>query len=79
MTSCGTRGAPCSPATRGRVIRTRRARCGFVSRPLGPDVTAEAAFNDVKTVLEFLLTAEAQLAEAQLAEAVGLEAGPGED
>ena len=50
-----------------------------MSRPLGPDVTAEAAFNDVKTVLEFLLTAEAQLAEAQLAEAVGLEAGPGED
>ncbi len=36
----------------------------FVSRALGPDVTAETAFNDVKTVLEFLLTVEAQLAEA---------------
>ncbi|MGE0399462.1 MAG: hypothetical protein AB7T06_22300 [Kofleriaceae bacterium] len=36
----------------------------FVSRALGPDVTAETAFNDVKTVLEFLLTIEAQLAEA---------------
>ncbi len=46
----------------------------FVSRPLGAEVTAEAAFNDVKTVLEFLLTAESQLAEA-----VGLDAGPDED
>lgn len=46
----------------------------FVSRPLAVDVTAETAFNDVKTVLEFLLTAEAQLAEA-----VGMDAGPGED
>jgi hypothetical protein len=46
----------------------------FVSRPLSADVTAEAAFNDVKTVLEFLLTAESQFAEA-----VGLDSGPGED
>ena len=46
----------------------------FVSRPLGADVTAEAAFNDVKVVLEFLLTTESQLAEA-----VGLDAGPGDD
>lgn len=46
----------------------------FASRPLGADVTAEVAFNDVKTVLEFLLTAESQLAEA-----VGLDAGPGDD
>lgn len=46
----------------------------FVSRPLGPDVTAEAAFNDVKLVLEFVLTAESQLAEA-----VGLDAAPGEE
>jgi len=46
----------------------------FVSRPLSAEVTAEAAFNDVKTVLEFLLTAESQFAEA-----VGLDAGPGED
>src|SRR5262245_47478798 len=36
----------------------------FVSRPLNVDVTAESAFNDVKTVLEFLLTVEAQLGEA---------------
>ncbi len=36
----------------------------FVSRPLGSELTAESAFNDVKTVLEFLLTVESQLAEA---------------
>lgn len=46
----------------------------FVSRPLGSEVTAETAFNDVKTVLEFLLTVESSLAEA-----VGLDAGPGEE
>lgn len=46
----------------------------FVSRALGPEVTAETAFNDVKTVLEFLLTVEASLGEA-----VGLDVGPGEE
>ena len=46
----------------------------FAARPLAPDVTAEAAFNDVKAVLEFLLTVETPLAEA-----VGLDALPGED
>jgi hypothetical protein len=37
-------------------------------------VTAEVAFNDVKAVLEFLLTTESALADA-----VGLDAGPGEE
>lgn len=46
----------------------------FVSRPIGIDVTAETAFNDVKTVLEFLMTVETQLAEA-----VGLDSGSGDD
>lgn len=46
----------------------------FVSRPLSNDVTAETAFNDVKLVLEFLLTAEAVLGEA-----VGLDPAPGEE
>jgi hypothetical protein len=41
----------------------------FLSRPITPELTAEAAFNDIKQVLEFLLTAEAALAEA-----VGLDA-----
>ncbi len=46
----------------------------FVSRPLGPEVTAETAFNDVKTVLEFLLSAETALGEA-----VGLDPTPGDE
>lgn len=46
----------------------------FVSRALSSDVTAETAFNDVKTVLEFLLTVESQLADA-----VGLDVAPGDE
>ena len=41
----------------------------FLARPLNAEVTAEVAFNDAKSVLEFLLTAEAGLADA-----VGLDA-----
>lgn len=36
----------------------------FVSRPLGPELTAEVAYNDTKTLLEFLLTTEPSLGEA---------------
>lgn len=46
----------------------------FLSRPISPELTAETAFNDVKSVLEFLMTAENALAEA-----IGLEAAPGEE
>jgi hypothetical protein len=42
----------------------------FLCRPIGGDLTAEVAFNDAKSVLEFLMTTEAQLADA-----VGLDAG----
>jgi len=42
----------------------------FVSRAIAPELTAELAFNDTKSVLEFLLTTEAGLADA-----VGLDAG----
>jgi hypothetical protein len=35
----------------------------FFSRPLSAEVTAETAFNDVKSVLEFLLTIESALSE----------------
>lgn len=41
----------------------------FVTRPPSVELTAETAFNDTKTVLEFLLTTETALAEA-----VGLDA-----
>jgi hypothetical protein len=36
----------------------------FVSRALGAELTAEVAYNDTKTVLEFLLTTETGLGEA---------------
>jgi hypothetical protein len=42
----------------------------FASRPVGPELTAETAFNDTKAILEFLLTTEAALGEA-----VGFDAG----
>jgi hypothetical protein len=43
----------------------------FVLRPLSAEVTAETAFNDVKNVLEFLLTVESSLADAVGLDAVG--------
>ena len=46
----------------------------FVSRPLALEVTAETAFNDVKTVLEFLLAIEPSLGAG-----VGLDPSPGEE
>ena len=36
----------------------------FLSRPISAELTAEAAFNDAKNVLEFLMTTEASLADA---------------
>jgi hypothetical protein len=46
----------------------------FISRAIAADLTAEIAYNDVKAVLEFLLSIENALAEP-----IGLEAAPGED
>lgn len=57
------------PNTVGARHQDKANTIRFVSRPIGSDVTAETAFNDVKAVLEFLLTVETQLADA-----VGLEA-----
>ncbi len=57
------------PNTLGARHQDKANTIKFVSRPIGTDVTAETAFNDVKAVLEFLLTVETQLADA-----VGLEA-----
>ena len=57
------------PNTVGARHQDKANTIRFVSRPIGFDVTAETAFNDVKAVLEFLLTVETQLADA-----VGLEA-----
>jgi hypothetical protein len=46
----------------------------FVSRPLDSELKPETAFNDVKSVLEFLLTADGPLAEA-----VGVDPLPGDE
>jgi hypothetical protein len=62
------------PSYAGARHQDRANTVRFVSRALGPEVTAETAFNDVKTVLEFLLTVEAQLGEA-----VGLDVVPGDE
>jgi hypothetical protein len=62
------------PSTPGARHQDKANTVRFVSRPIGPEVTAETAFNDVKTVLEFLLTIEGPLGEA-----VGLDAVPGEE
>jgi hypothetical protein len=62
------------PSYAGARHQDRANTVRFVSRALGPEVTAEAAFNDVKTVLEFLLGVEVQLGEA-----VGLDVAPGDE
>jgi len=46
----------------------------FVARPLNAELTSEAAFGDVKNVLEFMLSAETPLGNA-----VGLDFAPGEE
>jgi len=46
----------------------------FVSRPLNSDLTSEAAFTDVKNVLEFIMSAETPLGNA-----VGFDFAPGEE
>jgi hypothetical protein len=57
----------------GTVHQERANTVRFVQRALS-DLTPEAAFNDVKVVLEFILTADAALAEA-----IGVDSGPGEE
>ena len=58
----------------GSIHQDRANTVRFVSRPIDSSLTAEIAFNDVKAVLEFLLTAEPKLAEA-----VGLDSLPGDE
>jgi hypothetical protein len=57
----------------GAAHQDRANQVRFVSRALGPETSAEVAFNDAKAVLEFLVVADAPLAEA-----VGLDAAPEE-
>lgn len=46
----------------------------FVSRPLSMDLSPEVAFNDVKVVMEFVISADAPLATA-----VGVDLALGEE
>lgn len=46
----------------------------FISRPVTSELTAESAFNEIKSVLEFLLSIESALAEP-----IGLDPAPDED
>lgn len=46
----------------------------FASRELAKEFTSEVAFNDLKGILEFLLSADTVLADA-----VGVDLGPGEE
>jgi hypothetical protein len=46
----------------------------FTSRPVSKDLTAEVAFNDLKTVLEFVLASDQALAAT-----VGVDLTPGEE
>ena len=62
------------PAYAGARHQDRANTVRFISRALNGDVTAEVAFNDIKVVLEFLLTLETALADA-----VGLDPAPGEE
>ena len=58
----------------GSVHQDRANTIRFVSRTVGPELTAELAFNDVKTVLEFVISADAPLGEA-----VGLDMSPSDE
>jgi hypothetical protein len=66
------RGTGCSLP--GAIHQERANTVRFVSRPVTKDVTLELVFADLKTVLEFLLTAADSLAEA-----VGVDLTPAEE
>lgn len=52
------------PELPGTVHQEKANTIRFVARPVAKDLTSAAAFADVKTVLEFLLSADAALAES---------------
>jgi hypothetical protein len=55
---------PDRPALPGAVHQDKANTVRFVCRPIDSSLTAETAFNDVKQVLEVVLTADVRLAEA---------------
>lgn len=58
------RAMPPEAALPGTEHRAKENTVRFVARPLNRELTLELAFNDVKAVLEFLLSSEQPLAEA---------------
>lgn len=68
------RGAAAAASSAGAVHQANANTIRFVSRPIDSSLTAETAFNDVKGILEFLLTADSKLAEA-----VGLDSALGDE
>jgi hypothetical protein len=66
--------APRENAPPGAVHQDKSNTVRFVSRPIALDLTPEMAFNDVKMILEFIISADVPLAAA-----VGVEPGLGEE
>jgi hypothetical protein len=58
----------------GSVHQDKTNTLRFVTRPVNPELTSEAAFSDIKNVLEFMLSAETPLGNA-----VGFDFAPGEE
>ena len=66
--------APRENTPPGAVHQDKANTVRFVSRPVSLELTPEMAFNDVKMILEFIISADAPLAAA-----IGVEPGPGEE
>src|SRR5688572_17842969 len=63
-----------SAAPPGAVHQDKANTIRFVSRPVSAELSPEVAFNDVKLVMDFVISADAPLASS-----VGVELAPGED
>lgn len=61
------------PELPGQVHKDKTNTIVFSSRPLNEHLTAESAFSDLKSIMEFVLSADAAFAEA-----VGVDPAPGE-
>lgn len=68
------RGSALSHSLPGSIHHDKANTIRFVLRNVGNELSAEEAFNDVKNVLEFIVSAESALAEA-----VGVDALPGDE
>lgn len=53
-----------APELPGQLHKDKTNTIIFASRPVGPELTAETAFTDLKSVMEFVLAADGAFAEA---------------